>query len=234
MKQLQKETTTTWTTDSPMQQRTGKATGLPSQAQAATKELQNSSTHKGPFTHGSKPPPARDAFAAGLSQTLSKEDEPAAFRRSKRLQLKQIQRRRDPKTKNGRSVHSPVLHIGKYPSNKQQDDGLYHLSEARQAVTAKVHPTAPRSAAHYVATLEAKRRRTFCSTQRPPMDQGAVFKHNSSHCRFSAWADPPGGGVWWLVCTLRGGGFALYKDPLIGQGGGGWKVAKIAENRQTF
>jgi hypothetical protein len=31
----------------------------------------------------------------------------------------------------------------------------------------------------------------------------------------------PPGGVWWLMCTPRGGGFAPYKNPLVGRRGWG-------------
>jgi hypothetical protein len=51
---------------------------------------------------------------------------------------------------------------------------------------------------------------------------GAVSKHISSDNRFSAWADPPGGGCGRrLVWPLRGGSLALDKTPLVGWGRGG-------------
>jgi hypothetical protein len=48
--------------------------------------------------------------------------------------------------------------------------------------------------------------------------------------RFSARADPPGGGLVAGLAT-QGGSFALCMTPLVGWGGGGWPLAKTAENR---
>jgi hypothetical protein len=83
-------------------------------------------------------------------------------------------------------------------------------------------------------STEGERSLRVCASAFGVVPLGAVLKHNSSHCRFSARAHPPRGGSGGWFDHSGGAVLHCIRTPWSAGGGGGWGVAKIAENRQNF